>query len=84
MVISAFRQSVRKWWEGEFLPHNNDARDSVIFTGGAQRRHWTSRACHAVVEYFRENHQWLIGTAIVAAGVLIAATGSASEAPVNA
>jgi hypothetical protein len=62
---------VKRWWEGEFIPHENDPHSSVVFVGGRQRRHWTARACRAVAEYARENHRWLIGTAIGALGVLV-------------
>jgi phage gp46-like protein len=62
-------RSIRKWWEGEFV---ENIGGSVVFLNHV-RRHWTARMARSVIDYARENHRWLIATAIAAVGLVIAA-----------
>jgi hypothetical protein len=64
------RAKIKRWWNGETI-----FSDNPYVIGWSQERHWTSRACHAVVHYVRRHHQWLIGlvvaSAIGIAGVIV-------------
>lgn len=65
------RDALRSWWHGEYL--DDDRHSSLVILPGILHRHWTARAARAMLEYARENHRWLIGTLIGAAGVILAA-----------
>lgn len=52
---------LRLWWEGR--PFENEP-GSGFFLLNHYHRHWTSRASHAVWNYFKAHHQWIIGVAV--------------------
>jgi hypothetical protein len=55
-------------------PTRTTRDSSFVLFGGHQRPGIGWRAtCRAVAEYSRENHRWLVGTAIAAVGVIVAA-----------
>jgi hypothetical protein len=56
---------MRRWWVGEFVMHENDPASGLYFVNGWQRRHWTARTVDACWRYFRDNHQWIIGTVLL-------------------
>ncbi|SFD81343.1 hypothetical protein SAMN04488049_1358 [Tritonibacter multivorans] len=37
--IPLLRSKVRQWWQGEFVPYENDPNTDLFFVGGWQRRH---------------------------------------------
>ncbi len=63
---------IRQWYEGEFVPYENDPRSQVVLIGGWQKRHWTAKAARALVEFHRRHWQWIWST-IIATGSLVAA-----------
>lgn len=60
---------VREWWNGE--PYKNDPRSTVVFVNSVDR-HWTSRAAHALTDFYLAHWKWIwtIATSIVVAAVL--------------
>jgi len=58
---------VRKWWDGTPIEVNKPG-DGIFFIGDFREVHWSAHACRALVNYARENHRWLIGTAILSLG----------------
>jgi hypothetical protein len=74
-LFARFDESARRWWQGEFVPHENQPGDSLITFGGTTGRHWTARAISAVGRYAAANHRSLIGTAIALVGVTTAVVG---------
>lgn len=52
---------LRLWWQGQ--PYENDSHSGLVFLNHRQR-HWTSRASHTAVDYFKAHHQWIIGIAV--------------------
>jgi hypothetical protein len=67
-----FSSLVRRWYEGEFVPHENDSDSQVVFIGGWQRRHWTAEVARSIVKFYGQHWQWVWST-IIAVGSLIAA-----------
>jgi hypothetical protein len=49
------RDTIRKWWEGEFIPPANPPGAQVVLLSGRQKRHWTSSACHWLAIFWREH-----------------------------
>jgi hypothetical protein len=62
-------RAMRSWWDGE--PIENDRGAAIVFLNHT-RQHWTARAAHSSLYYIRDNHRWLIGTALGLAGLAIA------------
>lgn len=57
---------VRKWWDGDVYSWEGEN----VFGIGINR-HWTSRAAHAVWDFFKLHWQWIVGiTVTVVFGIL--------------
>ena len=63
------RERIRKWWEGKFMPYDDDPDSGVVIIGGFTHRHWTSRAAHVVVGFLGREWKWVIGTLIALVGL---------------
>ena len=68
-----FVKNLLGWYEGEFVPYENDPSSKLVFIGGHQRQHWTSRLTHIVIEFGKANWKWIIGTTIAIFGIYVAA-----------
>jgi len=67
-----FRQALRKWWEGEYIPYENTPNSSVLIAGGDQKWHWTARIVRGFVFFARDEWKWIIGTALACIALLLA------------
>ena len=65
------RAKIKRWWDGETVSYENDPSSPVTVIAWWIRRHWTSRACHAVVDYVRSHHWQIIMAAVAIAGVIV-------------
>ena len=65
-------KSLKRWYEGKYIPHENDPGSPVVFIGGSYERHWSAKAARALVEFWQREWKWTIGTAITIVGLLIA------------
>jgi len=63
---------LKKWWDGEFVPYENDPRGGVMIIGGTYRRHWSASALRAVVGFLQKEWKWAIGTLIAVVGIALA------------
>ena len=63
------RKALKKWWDGEFVPYENEPSDSVVIIGGTTKRHWTSSVANAVWAFLRNEWKWAIGTGIAVIGL---------------
>jgi hypothetical protein len=63
---------IRKWYEGEFIPYENESDSHIVFIGGWQRRHWTAEVARVIVAFYGRHWQWVWST-IIAVGSLVAA-----------
>jgi len=63
------RERIRAWWEGKFVPYDDDPDNGVFVMGGFTHRHWTSRAARAVVGFLGREWKWVIGTLIALVGL---------------
>jgi hypothetical protein len=66
------RGKIRVWYEGTFVPYENDPDDLVVFIGGAYRRHWTAKIARAITQFWLDHWQWAIGTVLAICGMAIA------------
>ena len=66
------KQAIQRWYEGTYVPHENQPHSSLQFMGGYQKRHWTARCARAVIDFCMSEWKWVIGTIIAVAGMIIA------------
>jgi len=65
-------EKINKWYEGEFVAHENDPNSSVIRTGGYQKRHWTAEVARSLVSFYLSHWKWLWGFALSLLGLYFA------------
>jgi len=65
-------ERIRKWYDGELPPDDNDPFSPIIFISLNKRRHWTSRAIHQLLSFCQMEWKWIIGTAIALMGLALA------------
>ena len=51
-IVIKLRSAVRNWYEGKYLPYENDPRSILVFIGGDHKRHWTARVVRVLVEFW--------------------------------
>lgn len=69
--IPLLRSKARQWWEGEFVPYENDPNSGLFFVGGWQRRHWSARAAQALWDFLGREWKWATGFALTCIGLLM-------------
>ncbi|MPZ36926.1 MAG: hypothetical protein GEU95_02495 [Rhizobiales bacterium] len=64
---------IQEWYRGPYVtPPPNDPRSSLVFITGHHKPHWTARAAQALVGFWLAHWQWIIGTTIACAGLMLA------------
>lgn len=64
---------IKSWYEGEFVPRQNDPNSALFFLNGGQaKRHWTATFIHWAIVFWLREWKWVIGTALAIIGVFIA------------
>jgi len=53
-----FLERISSWYEGVYIPCENNQGDSVYVVGGWFRRHWTARFLRAVVDFHIHIKEW--------------------------
>jgi hypothetical protein len=66
------RDFIHDWYEGEFVPFQNEPTSPIYFVGRWERRSLTARLCRVLVEFYQREWKWIIGTGIAIAGIVIA------------
>lgn len=57
------KQIIKRWYEGEYVPHENDPGSPVVFlNGGHYRRHWTARFARWAIDFYIREWKWTLGT----------------------
>jgi hypothetical protein len=68
---SAMKEILRKWWEGTYVPPDNDPNSAFVFTMGDHEKHWSSRAAHLVADFWMKYWQWCIGVMLAVIGLIL-------------
>lgn len=71
MSKPTLQETLRRWWEGKFIPYENEPSGSVFFVGGNFERHWTASVARAVYEFLKHEWKWTIGTCLASAGLIL-------------
>jgi hypothetical protein len=70
----SLREIIENWYEGEFVPFQNEPNDPVFIMGGRYRRHWTAQAARVLVKFWQNHWQWTVGTMLAICGLAVALT----------
>jgi hypothetical protein len=63
-VIIKFRSAVRNWWEGKFVPPENDPRSELRFMMGDYEWHWTARVVRSLGAFWLKHWQFIVTVAL--------------------
>ena len=66
-------EKIKKWWHGEDIVHENKPSDPFFVIGWYNKKHWTSRVAHSVVNYVIKHQTWIIPTLITLVASIILA-----------
>lgn len=66
---------VSDWWNGEYVPYDNEPNSGVVLIGGTQVRHWTSNIAHAVWSFLKKEWKWVFGSILAVTALAIAYLG---------
>jgi len=69
------RKILKKWWEGTYVPPPKNDPHSIVFiiSAGRYKRSPSSRAAHAIKDFWLKYWQWCFTAAFSMAGLIIAA-----------
>ncbi len=56
------REIFRRWWEGQYVPYENDPNAAVFFVGGADERHWTANLARWAWGFYQREWKWTLNT----------------------
>jgi hypothetical protein len=67
----SFGDKVRKWYDGERVPYQNEPGSGIIFLGWDEKRHWTAEVARVLVRFWLAHWQWTLGFVLAVAGLLV-------------
>lgn len=47
------KERLTRWYQGEFVPFQNEPHSRVLLIGGTYRRHWTARVLRSAIEFLK-------------------------------
>lgn len=65
------REAIKKWWEGEYVLHKDDAYSAVVFIGGIDKRHWTANLARWALAFYLREWKWVWGVVGTVIGALL-------------
>ena len=71
-MLKRLIEKIRKWYEGEYIPSENDPDSSVVFVGGYYKRTSLASITRAVVEFHSKEWKWAIPVYLTIAGLIVA------------
>lgn len=66
------KEKIRNWYEGRYIPYENDPNSSVVIVGGYYERHWTAKFARILVSFYLEHWKWLWGVFLSLLGLYMA------------
>ncbi|WP_299010153.1 hypothetical protein [uncultured Shewanella sp.] len=65
-------KKLKDWYEGEYIPYENEADSSAVIIGGDMKRPLLARVISATIDFFKVHWKWVITTLIAFLAVLAA------------
>ena len=66
------REKIRRWWNGKFIPYENDPNSSVVLFGGSTEYHWTARIAHVMWDFYLREWKWIWTSLFTITAVIVA------------
>lgn len=66
-----WRKAVRQWWNGRFVPYDNDPHSGLVFIGGTTEHHWTAAFARRLWAFWRAEWKWILGFMVAIGGLVI-------------
>ena len=63
-VCKKIGKALLKWYQGEFIPWENDPNSNVVFIGHDHKLHWTAKIARYLVGFYLKHWKWLWSSAI--------------------
>ena len=67
------RELFNRWWQGAYIPPENDPKRGLVFVTGTYELHWSAKAAHVVADFWMRHWQWCFSAAFATIGLVIAA-----------
>lgn len=64
---------LKRWWDGRYVPPQNDPGSLLWVMQGHYQKHWSSKAAHVVADFWQRNWQWCFSAVFAVTGLVIAA-----------
>ena len=65
-------RKIKEWYEGEWVPFENNPNSSIVLIGGSYRRHWTAEIARKLISFYLNHWQWCWGTIIALVSLYVA------------
>jgi hypothetical protein len=49
---------LKRWWQGTYVPPENDPDSGLVFMLGSDKLHWSSKAAHTAFDFWMTYWQW--------------------------
>jgi hypothetical protein len=63
------KAAFKRWWEGEYVPYENEPNLGFVIIAGDTKRHWTAMFARVVWGFFCKEWKWAIGTILAVVGL---------------
>jgi hypothetical protein len=63
------REKIKRWYDGKFVPYENDP-NSRVFVGGGIERHWTTNLARWAVSFYMREWKWTLGALAAVVSVI--------------
>ncbi|MBZ9820297.1 hypothetical protein [Mesorhizobium sp. CA4] len=67
----AFKQRISGWYQGKYVPPQNDHSSGIIILMGSYERHWTARLAQVLADFWLAHWQWTIGTTLAIIAIYV-------------
>lgn len=71
-MLNNLFEKIKKWYEGKYIPHENDPGSSVVFVGGYYKRTLLTSIVRAVIEFHAKEWKWAIPVYLTIVGFVVA------------
>ncbi len=65
------KEMLKRWWDGKYVPPQNDPGSSIWVVQGQYEKHWTSKLAHAAAEFWLKYWQWCMGFGLAVIGLIL-------------
>lgn len=70
--LMSLRKRIAKWYQGEYVPPDNPPDSPIVIVMSHYKRHWTSRAAHASLDFYMREWKWLLPFVVAVVGAMVA------------